>query len=339
MSKKNTNPELINWGLLGHEWAVNLLKQHVIFESQRHAYLFTGPESIGRRTLALRFAQALNCPSPVAPGDPCRICRTCTQIDAMLYPDLAIVQAEQSGGVIKVDQIRELIRSLSLAPYAGRYRVAILLRFEEANPNAANALLKTLEEPPPQVVLILTSESVDRLLPTIVSRCEVVRLRPVRADTISKGLQSGWKMKEEEAKTLAQLCDGRPGYAVRLFQEPALLSRRDAWLEDQQRLLSADLVDRFTYAERLAKDKEKTRAALLMWQSFWRDVMLAAGGANLPPTNLDHAEEVGFLADRLGLDLARRLVQRLQDSIELLDRNVNPRLILEILMLDLPSRQ
>jgi DNA polymerase-3 subunit delta' len=257
----------------------------------------------------------------------------------MLYPDLAIVQAEQSGGVIKVDQIRELIRSLSLAPYAGRYRVAILLRFEEANPNAANALLKTLEEPPPQVVLILTSESVDRLLPTIVSRCEVVRLRPVRADTISKGLQSGWKMKEEEAKTLAQLCDGRPGYAVRLFQEPALLSRRDAWLEDQQRLLSADLVDRFTYAERLAKDKEKTRAALLMWQSFWRDVMLAAGGANLPPTNLDHAEEVGFLADRLGLDLARRLVQRLQDSIELLDRNVNPRLILEILMLDLPSRQ
>ena len=99
MSKKNTNPELINWGLLGHEWAVNLLKQHVIFESQRHAYLFTGPESIGRRTLALRFAQALNCPSPVAPGDPCRICRTCTQIDAMLYPDLAIVQAEQSGGV------------------------------------------------------------------------------------------------------------------------------------------------------------------------------------------------------------------------------------------------
>ncbi len=92
-----------------------------------------------------------------------------------------MVQAEQAGGTLKVEQVRELQHSLSLAPYEGRYRVALLLRFEEAHPSAANALLKTLEEPSPQVVLVLTAESAESLLPTIVSRCEVLRLRPLGA--------------------------------------------------------------------------------------------------------------------------------------------------------------
>jgi DNA polymerase-3 subunit delta' len=338
MSEKGKKINSSNWGLLGHEWAVNLLRRHVIFESQRHAYLVTGPQSIGRRTLALRFAQALNCPSPTAPGEPCRNCQTCVQIEAMRHPDLAVLQSDQVGGILKVDPIRELIRSLSLAPYAARYRVAILLRFEEANPNAANALLKTLEEPPPQVLLILTAESVDRLMPTIVSRCEVIKLRPVQPGIVSRELESRWKIQEDEARNLAQLCSGRPGYALKLHQEPALLSRRRSWLEDQQRLLSANLIDRFAYAERVAKDKDKTRATLLLWQSFWRDVLLLAEGAELPLTNMDQAEEVTSLANRFGSGPAERLVKRLQELVELLDRNVNPRLIMEIFMLDLPNK-
>ncbi len=138
----------MDWGILGHDWAVELLQGHITQGLTRQAYLITGPRGVGRRTLALRFAQALNCTQPIALGIPCRKCRACTQIERMLHPDLAVVQAEQVGGSLKVDQIRELQRSLSLAPYEARYRIAVLLRFEEANPNAANALLKTLEEPP-----------------------------------------------------------------------------------------------------------------------------------------------------------------------------------------------
>ncbi len=133
----------MHWDMLGHEWAVNLLREHVAQGNFRHAYLITGPQGVGRRTLALRFAQALNCPQPLSPGEPCRTCRTCTQIENMQHPDLAIVQAERAGSVLKVDQVRELLPSLSLAPYQANYRVALFLRFEEANQNAANALLKT----------------------------------------------------------------------------------------------------------------------------------------------------------------------------------------------------
>ena len=143
-----------NWNLIGHEWAVDMLKKHVANGTTRHAYLFAGPPGLGRRTLALRFAQALNCQTPLDAGIPCGQCRDCKQIEAMQHADLTVVQADSDGGTLKVDQIREARRTLTFKPYQSKYRVAIFLRFQEANDNAANALLKTLEEAPSYAVLI-----------------------------------------------------------------------------------------------------------------------------------------------------------------------------------------
>jgi DNA polymerase-3 subunit delta' len=326
----------MNWDMLGHEWAVGLLKEHVARGGLRHAYLFTGPQGIGRRTLALRMAQALNCLQPPEPGEPCRNCRVCKQIARMEHPDLAVEQAEQAGGILKVDQIRDLQRSLSLAPYDARYRVALLMRFEEANPNAANALLKTLEEPPPQVILILTADSPESLLPTIVSRCEVVRLRPLPLELVRQGLQDRWELSVEEADLLAHISGGRPGYALRLHVEPESMAQRIAWLNDHQQMLSANRVQRFAYAETLSKDKDALRSALLVWISLWRDVLLCAAGSNSPFANLDRAEEIGSMADHFGLDAAHQTIARLEHTLDLLDRNANTRLAAEVMLLDLP---
>ena len=109
-----------NWNLTGHEWAVDMLKGHIQREGVRHAYLFAGAPSLGKRTLALRFAQALNCPEPTAVGVPCGACRDCRQIEAMAHPDLEIVQAEVEGGTLKVDQVREMRRRVVLKPYQSR---------------------------------------------------------------------------------------------------------------------------------------------------------------------------------------------------------------------------
>lgn len=326
----------MNWNMLGHEWAVDLLKEHVASGNPRHAYLLTGPQGVGRRTIAMRLAQALNCPQPEGPGEPCTQCQTCKQIERMQHADLSVVQAEEIGGVLKVDQVRDLQRTVSLSAYTAPYRVALLLRFEEANQNAANALLKTLEEPPPKVVIVLTAESAERLLPTIVSRCEVLRLRPLALETVFEGLESRWSLPSEKARLLAHLSGGRIGYALRLHQEPDQLEQRNAWLREQAELLRASRVKRFAYAEEIAKDKERLRAALQVWLSFWRDVLLRAGEASAPLTNPDHAAEIAALAGQLGLGTAKRILDQIERTEELLDRNVNNRLVAEVLLLDLP---
>lgn len=327
----------MNWNLIGHEWAVQMLKQHVVQGTHRQAYLITGPDNVGRSTLALRFAQALNCPQPVEVGEPCLDCPTCSQLERSVHPDLAVVEAERRGGPIKVDQIRRLQHGLSLAPYDAKYRIAILLQFEDANPQAANALLKTLEEPPQQVVLLLTAVSADRLLPTIVSRCEVIRLRPVPCAEMNQGLNSFWQIPPKEADLLTHLSGGRPGYAFRLYQDPEELSNRDSWLQDQLNLLSASRVDRFNYAEAMAKNPQTLPEILKIWLSLWRDILLRASSSTSQITNIDFQEKINELAHWYTHQQAFSMVVAIEKVLDHLAHNINPRLALEVFMLDLPK--
>jgi DNA polymerase III subunit delta' len=324
-----------NWNLIGHEWAVDMLKKHVI-NGPRHAYLLAGPPGLGRRSLALRFAQALNCQTPVDIGIPCGQCRDCKQIEAMQHADLTIVQAESEGGVIKVDQIREARRMLTLKPYMAKYRVALFLRFQEANDNAANALLKTLEEAPSYAVLILTADNPEQLLPTIVSRCEVLRLRPLPTEDVQRELESRG-VENGHAKLISHISGGRFGYALRLLQDGSLLEKREEQLNDLQRLVTSSRVEKFAYADKLARDKDSMRQTILIWLSYWRDVMLRTAEARTPLVNVDRNVEIENIATRMDLSSARSVVDRLENALEKMERNVNPRLLAEVMLLDLPK--
>lgn len=347
-------PAQENWGMVGHGMVVKMLRRQLANPQNGggvgHAYLFTGMSGVGRRTLALRFAQALNCTAPIAPGIPCGKCRSCVQTDQMKHPDLHILQSGMEGGTLKVEQIRELQHSLSLAPYEARYRVALLLRFEEANPNAANALLKNLEEPPPQVVLIMTASNVETLLPTIVSRCQVMRLGLVPAAAIAVGLQTYWQVEEKEAQRLSRLCGGRPGYALQLLQNPEILEQRRQWMDQLLRLFSAGRVERFAFAHAIAdfraKDADKKlamqndlRAMLLTWLSFGRDVFLCSTGVKADAesiNNPDFQEDIERISAKSDPGSAGRFVLLLEQTLRRLERNVNARLAVEGLFLDFP---
>ncbi len=325
-----------NWNMLGHEWAVDMLHQHAARGDVRHAYLFCGPPGLGRRTLALRLAQALNCTQPIAAGIPCGQCRDCKQIEAMQHPDMNVIQADSEGGTLKVDQVREVQRALSLKPYQAKYRVALFLRFQEANDNAANALLKTLEEAPAHAILLLTADNPEQLLPTIVSRCEILRLRPlsvsaIEADLLERGVD------EERARLLSHISGGRPGYARKLIDDITLLEKREERLDDLQTLLPAPRVEKFSYADKLSKDKDAMRQTILIWLSYWRDVMLRVAQAETPLVNIDRNMEIEFLAGRLDLSTARRVVGDLESALEKMERNVNSRLLAEVLLLDWPK--
>lgn len=325
-----------NWNLIGHEWAVDMLKKHVIHETTRHAYLFSGPPGLGRRTLALRFAQALNCQTPVSAGIPCGECRDCKQIEAMHHADLSVIQADSEGGILKVDQIREVRKTLTYKPYQSKYRVALFLRFHEANDNAANALLKTLEEAPSYAVLILTADNPEQLLPTIVSRCEVLRLRPLSIAEVQRGLESRG-IEERRAKLIAHISSGRFGYALRLTEDDALLDKREERLNDLLTLLPASRVEKFKYADQLSKDKDAMRQTILFWLAYWRDVMLRTAQAASPLVNVDRNVEIEDIASRIDLPSARRVVSGLEEALEKMEKNVNSRMLAEVLLLDLPK--
>jgi DNA polymerase-3 subunit delta' len=322
-----------NWGLIGHHWAVELLQSHLNRGAPRHAYLFTGPRGIGRRTLALRFAEALNA-EPVGIVDPAS--KPHQQYQTMQHPDLTVIQRQAGDRDLKIDAVRKLQHTLSLAPYMSNYRVALLLNFEEANPSAANAVLKTLEEPSSRVVLLVTAESSEALLPTIVSRCEVIRLRPVPLEQVAEGLQTIWGASPEHARLLAHIASGRPGYACYLNQNPEILTQRQSWLDEQHNLLQGDRVARFAYAQKISKDKEMLPQHLLIWLAYWRDVLMRVSRSQAPLVNLDRAEEINQLAEGLDLATTRRVVLTLERTLDELRANINLRLAAETLLLELP---
>jgi len=232
---------------------------------------------------------------------------------------------------------RALERQLALTPHSAPYRVALLTNFEEANPSAANALLKTLEEPPPRVILLLTAASAEALLPTVVSRCEVLRLRPMPIGELSAGLQTAYGVPSDEADFLAHLAGGRPGFALRLHQHPDLLASRTETIGAMLALLSANRIQRFAFAEQAAKSRDDLYAMLTVWLSVWRDVLMLTNGAAVEPTHIDYRPTLEALAASLTAPQALYVVQTLTQALDDLKHFVNARLVAENVVLALPS--
>ena len=321
------------WQVVGHKQAVDQLKGALASERVAHAYLLTGPPQIGKRSLALDFAQALNC---LDEEKPCGQCLACSKIAHGSHPDVQVIEGE--GGTIKIDQMRTLRREAALFPLEGRWKIYIIRQMEQATTEAANCLLKTLEEPPPHVVLMLTASEAEALLPTIVSRCQVINLRPLTTETVQRSLQERWGVDVERARLLARLSGGRLGWAVVASQNDAILSRREKYLDQMMKLMGQGRVERMEYVQQLSHDPEALRELLQLWLSWWRDLLLTASGSSAEIINIDREDTLRAQAERYSVDQVRDFVEALRAAAWRLEHNANTRLTLEVLMLSLPTR-
>ncbi len=320
------------WQVVGHEWAVELLERSLANGRTAHAYLLLGLPQIGKTTLALNFAQALNC---LGEEKPCGQCRSCLKIAHGNHPDVRVIEAV--NGTIKIDQMRAVQREVALSPHEGRWKVYIIRQMERATTEAANCLLKTLEEPPTQVILMLTAGEIDQLLPTIISRCQVLNLRPLPISLVREALEERWEIDPEQARLLARLSGGRLGWAVRASEEAAILQKRERCLNEMIELMGQGRVERLRYAQRLSRHPDSLREVLDLWLSWWRDLLLVKGGSSTEVTNVDREATLRSQAQSYSLTQVRDFVKALRAAVWQLDHNANTRLALEVLMLSLPA--
>ncbi len=331
------------WQVVGHDWVVALLRNGIASERVSHAYLFTGAPHVGKRTLALNLAQALNCEDQ---EKPCGRCVSCSKISKGVHPDVRVIdrqyqahlreEASAQQKALRIDTIRTIVEEVSLKPFEGQRKVFIIREAEAMTSEAANCLLKTLEEPPAQAVLLLTASDTRLLLPTIVSRCQVFGLRLVPMKLIERELQSRYGVDQERARFLARLSEGKMGWAIAATQDDTVLEQREERLKQLLALLRMGRIDRLDYAEQLSGQPRSVRAVLELWLGWWRDLLLTKGGCGGMISNADLRISLEEQARRHDLKEIFRFIKAIRETVRQLEDNVNPRLALEVLMLDLP---
>jgi DNA polymerase-3 subunit delta' len=326
--------------ILGQDRVIAHLRTAMAKGRLSHAYLFLGPEGVGKATTARALAAALNCTQLRADGDACGACPSCRRLAAGTHPDLVLIgpTSESHQPQIKIEQIRELRRVTEYPPLGGGWRVVVIKPAEALNAlndAAANALLKTLEEPPERHLLVLTALMEADLLPTVVSRCHKLAFAPLPLPLVARELVARRGLTQAQAALLSALSGGSLGRALRLDHEEMLEQRRQV-LSDLEGLAGGPLAQMLDWAQRLAKNRTELDNFLLMAQLWYRDLLLTHYWApanllahqDLRP-ELDAARAGGtpetWLARFSALGTAQRHLQA----------NLNPELTLDILGLRL----
>ncbi len=319
--------------LLGQERAVAQLIESYVRGRIPQAYIFSGPDGVGKRSAAIVLAKLLNCRNPQdSPPEPCLNCPNCRKFNSDNFVDLWVVQPE--GQQLKIEQIRELQRIVRFPPTEGGWRIAILQDAERLNPEAANAFLKLLEEPPPKNLFILIVQQPELLLSTIRSRCQRVHFSPIERELIAKFLREEEGLSEEEARFAAALADGSLGRALEIVGEFSLEKRKE-WCELIRDALSGRLsATRIVqFAAQFKKDnREELSHFMKIYSSWLRDLLFTKENLYNNIANIDYSEELRALSKRLGAGKIRKLLRLLDSSERALKLYSSPTMTAETLL-------
>ncbi|HET6477901.1 MAG TPA: DNA polymerase III subunit delta' C-terminal domain-containing protein [Dehalococcoidales bacterium] len=332
------------WQVVGQDKSVKILQRGLERGTLAHAYMLAGPPHVGKMTVALNLAQALNCESP---KPPCGQCQTCQKVVSGNHADVQIIGLTQNGDaagakLISIDQVRDMQHSASLPPFEGKCKVFIIEGAELLSVEAANCLLKTLEEPTDKVVFLLLTTN-EKLLPaTVVSRCQRLELTPLPSPQMEEALQKRWGIEPQLAKLLSRLSKGCLGWAVTAASDDRILPERAERLEHLYEVIRADTEARFSYAAQLAAQFAQNKAAvqeiLDLWRDWWRDLLLVKTGCSDYVAGTDQSNMLNYMAEHYTMEQIRCCLGSIMAAERQLRQNANPRLVLEVLMLDMPGK-
>jgi len=304
--------------VLGHDRPLSIIKAYLANSSFSGAYIFSGPEGIGKRMVAKLIAGRLNCTGQA--DRPCESCSSCLKTQKEEHPDLHIIQNGQSQ--IKIEDIRGILKQASLRPYEGVSKVFIIDNAHKLNSEAANSLLKVLEEPPKDVLIILVTHKPQNIIKTVLSRCKVIKFFPLIREQLETVLIKNYALDKTSAHFLAYYAEGRLGLALRL-KDTSLLREKNKIFDSF--ILSSKPLDHFM----MNQSKEQLQVCLNILASWFRDIyLLKAGLGDKETIHLDRHSDLLKLIPRFSFKQLDEIMSTLSESSLYLEKNINSKLLL-----------
>ena len=316
--------------------AVNILKEELKDDRINHAYLFYGKEGIGKRTLAVEFARALLCEE--RENDSCNSCNTCRRIDHGNHPDLKIIEGNAKTKNLKIDQIREMQKEIAYKPYESNHKIYIIDGAENMTNQAANSLLKTLEDPPSYAIIILISEELNKLLPTVISRCQNLRFSNISRGKIEKFLDEK-NITKEKKELIIGLARGSIGKAEELSENNEFLNKRKNIYDFLKKINNVSKVDIFSEVNDWIKLLKEDFPLFDLLSAWYRDIIIYKRGNQEQIVNYDYKENILKEAEKYNLNQLLAIIELIEIHESYIERNVFKDLSLQVLLLKIRKKR
>ena len=363
VSPVTSRPPVIGWATFGHPGATRLLSKSSELGRLAHAYLITGPDKVGKRTLAIDIACMVNSEPVVdmfgtADNIDLSTSHQADRIRRGIHSDVRVINVDtelekdsktksydddtpaRGRQTISIEHIRELIKDTATMPFEGLKKVFIIDGAHRMVLAAFNAMLKTLEEPTDEVIIILTAPTDEALPETVVSRCQRIDLRPVDQKVIEAKLIERFDADEATALSLSRLARGCPGWAIDAVNDATIVDAHNQAVLRFTEIVTSNVEERFRYARQTGgqfwRDRDAVLAEMQRWLEWWRDVAMMRHKLNDHVTNFEWSDLLSEIAVQLNEEQISAAITSVQDALIALESNAVPQLVLEVMMLDLP---